>query len=352
MSYTYPLLNKISRHYIKIAPDVSSIKIYSCQHLLSPQYEMYKRLLSFGFSPENITVLGKIYSFNTEIAKSLQNIGIRVLQPHFSGKAFDTEHAENCRTIATETPRDIGVVVLDDGGFLLKAFQKHSVLFGVEQTSSGFRMLEKTNLVFPIFNVARSKTKLTQESLLVARHSFNRIYEYIHKAGILKPRVLVIGLGPIGKAAYQVFEDMGISTTGCDSEMDKTSLLKYLQKKKPDLVIGATGSQLFNVSDLDFLERKHKYHFISVSSSDREFPVAKLRKKESVHDDVIYKNFIFVNNGFPITFKGNKEELTPIEIEKTIGLLIGSVFHGATHKMFEEKGFIDVPRELEELINS
>lgn len=352
MSYAYPLLDKIVQYYVKAIPDVSSVKIYSCQHLLSPQYEMYKRLISFGFVPENITVLGKAYSSNGDVIKELQDIGVRVVQPEFSGRAFDEEHTENCQALAREAQKDTDVVILDDGGSLLKSFYNHKVLFGVEQTSSGFRMLEKDTVPFPIFNVARSKTKLTQESLLIGRHSFERVREYVDRIGIVKPGVFVIGLGPIGKATCQIFEEQGITAMGCDIEMDKQPLLAHLREQKPDIVIGATGKALFDVSDLSFLKGEHVYHFVSISSSDREFPVAGLRNGEGVHDDVRYKNFVFVNNGFPITFKGNKEELTPMEIEKTIGLLMGAILYGATRGVSGERGFIDVPEELEGLVNA
>ena len=84
---------------------------------------------------------------------------------------------------------------------------------------------------------------------------------------------------------------------GFDVEKDKVDMFLYLKKEKPDLVIGATGSSLFNKEDLDQLEGEHVYHFISVSSSDREFPVSSFRKNTQIHCDVLNRNFVFVNNG-------------------------------------------------------
>jgi uncharacterized protein (DUF1786 family) len=91
---------------------------------------------------------------------------------------------------------------------------------------------------------------------------------------------------------------------------------------------------------------------MSVSSSDREFPVSEYRRGEDVHADVRYKNFIFVNNGFPVTFEGLRNALTPIEIEKTIALLMGSVFQGVTNYPASHKGFLEVPEELQSLISN
>ncbi|MEI6058073.1 MAG: hypothetical protein WCQ60_03845, partial [bacterium] len=143
------------------------------------------------------------------------------------------------------------------------------------------------------------------------------------------------------------------SIKGFDVNVSKKDMLMYLKNDKPDIIIGATGTSIFDASDLSSLGGEHVYHFLSISSSDREFPVASFRdgNNKKVHNDVVYKNFVFVNNGFPITFLGLKYESTPAEMEKTIALLMGSVLHGATRGFGGGEGLIDVPKELEDLIN-
>ncbi|HRH55708.1 MAG TPA: hypothetical protein PK609_02475 [Candidatus Paceibacterota bacterium] len=139
MEYEYPLLKKVFDHYHKEGVDLSNTKLYSCMHHLAPQGEMYKRFIAFGFLPQNITVLGKIYSSNAEVTQELRAFGINALQPEFSGRAFDTEHAENCRDVANQIDNDSENVILDDGGFLIHEARAKSIAFAVEQTSSGFR---------------------------------------------------------------------------------------------------------------------------------------------------------------------------------------------------------------------
>jgi S-adenosylhomocysteine hydrolase len=351
MEYDYPLLKKVFEHYYRKGVNLSNTKLYSCMHLLAPQSEMYKRFIEFGFSPQNITVLGKIYSSNKEVIKELRELGINTLQPEFSGIAFDVEHAKNCKQVANEIDDEMNNIILDDGGYLIHEARTKSIIFAVEQTSSGFRKLESDSPKFSIYNVARSKTKLTQESPLIARQVFERISDYAETIGIEKPKILIVGLGPIGEASFQVFKLNNANVTGLDIETSKSDLLVYLQTEKPDIVVGATGTRLISSEDLGELDDEHTYHFISVSSSDREFPVAAHRNGEAVHENVMYKNFVFVNNGFPITFKGSRNELTPVEIEKTIALLMGSVFHGVLNRT-NCVGFIDVPDELQDLINS
>lgn len=351
MEYNYPLFERVFNHYHKEGADFSNVKLHSCMHLLGPQAEMYKRFIQFGFDPRNITALGKIYSSNHEVVEELRGLGINVIQPEFDARSFDLVHAENCRNEANQIQDKDTNIILDDGGYLITEARSKNVGFAVEQTSSGFRKLENDMLNFPIFNVARSKTKLTQESPLIARQIVERTAAYIEDKGLTNPMFLIIGLGPIGSATYQILESQGEMVRGLDIETSREDLLKYLKTERPDVVIGATGSQLFTVEELESLNSEHTYHFISVSSSDREFPVCTLRNGQGPHEDVTYKNFVFVNNGFPITFKGLRNELTPVEIEKTIALLMGSVFHGILYGS-DSNGFVDVPEELQYLINS
>ncbi|MDD5318833.1 MAG: hypothetical protein PHF79_03405 [Candidatus Pacebacteria bacterium] len=351
MEYSYPLLRKILEHYKNDKIDLSEYFLYSCQHLLAPQSEMYKMFIEFGFRPENMVALGKAYSSNNEVVEELKGLGIKAIQPQFTGRAFDVEHTNNCQLIFEQVSDKNKNIVLDDGGYLIEALKKKSIYFAVEQTSSGFRKLEGLKLNFPVFNVARSKTKLTQESPIIGRIIFERVKKYINDNKLVKPKVTIIGLGPIGNSLLQIFSEESFSITGFDLETNKEALLASLKSEKPDIVIGATGTVLLSVLDLDSLKCEHGYHFISASSSDREFPVSAFRKDEGVHDDVRYKNFYFVNNGFPITFKGNKYEATPVEIEKTIALLMGSILTGTSKGIPNQMGIVDVPQELEALIN-
>lgn len=352
MAYSYPLLEKVFNHYGKNST-ASEFYLVCCQHLLEPQLKMFERLLSFGFDPAKMIVLGKAYSSNKEVVVSLGEKGIKVFQPQFSGISFDEEHKNNCKNLLDLLPDGVTCIVLDDGAELIKVFAEsdRKVLFAVEQTSSGFRKLEQENISFPVVNVARSATKLVQESPLIARLCFERIKNYLDDKEVINPTLVVVGLGAIGEAILQVFKQAGFKVEGFDTKHGHTDLPAFIQKIKPDVVIGATGFQILGNADIESLVSEKPLYLISVSSSDREFSVAAFRTGSEVHSDVVYKNIVFANNGFPITFKGNKVELTPIEIEKTICLLGGSVAHGVLHP-FDQVGIVEVPKELENLINS
>lgn len=352
MDYDYPLLNKVFSHYKNIPHEVDSVYLVCCQHLLEPQLKMFELLIDFGFNPEKIIVLGKIYSSNTSIITELQNRGIKVLQPAFSGISFDDEHSKNCKIVFDSIHNDAKVVILDDGAEMIKTFSNsRNVLFAVEQTSSGFRKLENTHITFPVVNVARSVTKLVQESPFIGRLCYERINDYIKSKNLSNPSVLIVGLGPVGEATFEIFKQNNFTIIGFDTKHGHTDLLKSIHELKPDIIIGATGSSILSSDEIDQLPHGKNLHLISISSSDREFPVAHFRNDTDIHTDVQYKNITFVNNGFPITFKGNRLEGTPIEMEKTMCLLGGSVIDGITKKLSGE-GLVNVSDEVETIINN
>lgn len=355
MEYSYPLLNKVFNTYSSGPRDVKKLHLVACQHLLEPQLEMFKKLIDFGFDPHNIFVLGKIYSANERIARELRLLGIDVKTPSFSGRSFDVEHRENCMAILNYLPSDMeNIIILDDGAELIKVFvESHRrVLFAVEQTTSGFRRLEGIALNFPIVNVARSSVKLIQESPNIARLCFERIEGYIQDSGLNNPSILVVGLGPVGEAVFEILRRNNFVVKGFDAKKVNSNLMSSIKEFRPDIIIGATGSSIITRKDLDSMISDHVFHFISVSSSDREFPVAPFRSNNKVHNDVSYMNFIFVNNGFPITFKGNRFECTSVEMEKTMSLLLGSILYGVKDDISLMSGLIEVPQNLENIISS
>lgn len=351
MNYDYPLLQKVFNHFKDQKKDVSDIHIISCQHLLEPQLKMFEMFIEYGFKPENIIVLGKIYSTNQSIVDEMRAKNIKVVQPKFSGIYFDDEHKNNCKEIVDSISDESKVIVIDDGADLIRKFSdsNKNVLFAIEQTSSGFRILEKEKPRFSVINVARSVTKLTHESPLIAQLCFERISDYLSDK-IKNPNILIVGLGPIGEAIMKIFKKNEFSVSGFDIKYGDNNLRDHIKQINADVIIGATGFQILSKEDIENLVSEKPLHLISVSSSDREFPAGFFRNSDEIHKDIKFNNITFVNNGFPIAFKGNRNELTPIEIEKTICLIGGSVLSGIT-KEFKTSGLINVPEDLEELIS-
>ncbi len=111
MDYAYPLLNKVFNYYRNHKIDLSNFFLYSCQHLLAPQYEMYRMFIQFGFKPE------------------------------FNGISFNKEHIKNCKSLTKNISNKNKNIILDDGGYLIDESKTKNIYFAVEQTSSGFNLI-------------------------------------------------------------------------------------------------------------------------------------------------------------------------------------------------------------------
>lgn len=365
MEYNYPKL-EIIKDFLKEGfnhdlKDLSSVVILACQHILEPQKKLFQEAVSFGFKPENIFILGKIYSTSDEVFSELRQLGFSVIQPKFNpDKSFDQQHTENCLSLVnlarTSLEKAPHLIVLDDGGSLLSVVSKEDLnikIVGVEQTSSGFRKLENLQINFPIYNVARSRIKLELETPFIVELGIRRIkekiFQYIHA-----PKILVIGLGPIGIEMVQVLKREGFDVVGYDKihgEQNLTSLIK----ENINVVIGTTGNQILSHDELLYLNSitNTQVLMVSMSSSDREFEIWKLRdifnSNNPIHDDLIFENIIITNNGFPITFKGVRIEATPEQMDRTMSLLFLGILLGCL-KEVSKNGFLDFPEEILKLL--
>lgn len=368
-SYQYPLLEKISELYKPSQDSFGNVYILTCQHILEPQAKMFDLISSFGIPKENIFIFGKIYSTSNEVLEELLQDDFKVSKPVFDpSNSFDAEHRENCENEFSKFLSSIQnpsrIIILDDGGELLKVVNdKFDSLpsgvrvIGIEQTSSGFRKLENIDIHFPIYNVARSAVKLIKESPLIADLGCRRIVDVINQYSISEPRILVVGLGPMGSNTLSILNDKGYFCHGYDiAHHDEMELIDIVRSNKMNVIVGVTGTNILNEKQLKEIKEVLNYnlYLISMSSADREFPTTYIRQNgivpKDIHGDVIWDNLILINNGFPITFKGRRYESTPEEIERTIGLLYGSTLEALSTSKNLKKGFIDVPVQITSIL--
>ncbi len=327
-------------------PDLQRTYVIACQHLLQPQVEMFRSFIKLGLPSSHIWVLPKVYSANLTIADEIVQLGcfLETDALNFSPEqGFDEFHRNQCEALVQKTltkiPDGSKVIVLDDGGMLLTMFArsfksiqaKRIELYGVEQTASGKNILLGNKLPFLVTSVASSVEKIQIETGYIIRHSVSRVLDYFTQEGIGNhAKILVLGKGPIGKTLIDSLRDHGFSCDGYDV-LEKTT--------RPDLsefdvIIGATGKQSVSINDLNAL--KNSCHLISISSSDREFPSVYLRthsvKGKKVHDTFIssIKDIHLANGGFPITFKAERIECYPLEIDVTMMKLFEGVAEHVT----------------------
>ncbi|MFZ4649002.1 MAG: hypothetical protein ACOYMB_05265 [Patescibacteria group bacterium] len=331
-----PLLNAISESIMLKQADYQSICIVACQHLLTPQLAMFSCFIKLGIKAENILILPKAYSANKEVIEDPKNLGCCVFEEAMNfnvRESFDSFHEKQCSLIRVLASKKFNhscrLVVIDDGGALLKEFSKEkkfSNIYGVEQTSSGKNRLLTKELPFAVNSVASSTEKLSIETDYIIRHSLSRVKSYFSKYQIDKSKkILVIGKGPIGITMISVLIAEGYSCSGYDIlDGKRISFATF------DVIIGATGSQ--SVSFVDLSNLKRGCHLISISSSDREFPNVEIRSNSTtgldIHDDFIHHDtgIHLANGGFPVTFKGLSFECWPLEMDVTMMKLTEAVF--------------------------
>ncbi|MEI7462805.1 MAG: hypothetical protein WCK03_00215 [Candidatus Taylorbacteria bacterium] len=367
-TYPYELLQRI----VDLFPaprsvDLSKTYIFACQHILEPQQKMFAQLIDAGVPRENIFVLGKAYSTNNEVLKELQGDGINAEQPIFNFLvSFDEQHKADCSALFNTFKEVVSgkarVIILDDGAGLLSVFNENFdkissdiEIVGVEQTSSGFRRLESEVLKFPIINVARSAVKLSKESGFIAESCYQRINEYLETNKIYQNRFLVVGLGPIGQAIVDLLQKENKEVFGFDTILGHQNLIGKIQELKPNVIIGATGSTVISKDDVLTLNSLgYKIYLASVSSSDREFAIVDYQKGDDlqIHSDVEFENITFLNKGFPINFKGNRNEGAVEGIERTICLLLGAVLYWISKDSLVNipKKFIEVPEKVTNIL--
>jgi hypothetical protein len=354
MNWHYPLISEVRDMYRDV--DLSKVLLFACQHLLGSQYEMFTSLVKMGLKPKNCVIAGKPYSTNTQVFEDLQKAGFIVApwSTEFAREEpFDVWFERKLDTfIGGELQRRWlcrykRIVILDDGGFLHTVCNRHlkrsSKTAGVEQTSSGDTRVRALGLPYSVLSLARSYIKQRHEAPYIGKHACQRIVEHLEKRGKDKPRILVQGLGTVGRQILGRLKWLGnYDAYGCDKSLGAVShfgtvqwlrhqehVLHYSEATRRlsefDVIVGASGSALLDETQIENLHPA--VSLISVSSSDREFPATYFRKESlgGIHDDYYRGDRCLVNAGFPITFQGNYHEVPEREIELTVACLMAAV---------------------------
>ena len=278
----YVLEQLLEKH--KTQNSLKDYFIISVQHLMRSTGSLFETLIRWGIEPSHIFLTSKIYSAHCETIEKIDQLGINVKMPTIPDRlGYYNEFLENdvlelweqLRTVLT---RNAKIIILDDGGFVLKnvpgdILQKHSV-FGIEQTTSGTR-LQNSFKKFPVIHVAASAAKIIIEPPIVSEAVKIQLGDVIQE---LQPKTLgIIGFGHIGKAIAEefcndynitVFDIKKNTTTTTNKRFEESESLEKLYQKS-DVIIGSTGEDISNLSWLS--DSNGDKTLISVSSGDIEF---------------------------------------------------------------------------------
>ena len=90
----------------------------------------------------------------------------------------------------------------------------------------------------------------------------------------------------------------------------------------------------------------------SASSSDREFQAVSLRKLlpkfNNCHTNVVVRNIILLNCGFPINFDGGRISVEMEKIQLTRGLILGAIYLSIVSNY--KKGIIELDNKFQDVI--
>jgi hypothetical protein len=373
---TLPILEDL-KQFADIGRNYNNVYVVSVQHILETTGSLFEAVLDIGIKPENIYLIGKIYSTHYKTLSTIQSMGIRVFNNTYPERfgtlreCLKKDIAFMWETIKPKLQKKDVVIILDDGGLAIKKAPRELFdicrFYGIEQTTFGLRYQENIDH-FPIIQVATSAAKKFLEPCLISTALTKKISKLLNE---IKPKSIgVVGFGNIGKAVayhlsnkYQIFV-YDITQPKLILNVEHLSFCSDLKEliQKCELIISATGIDISNFP-LDSIITTEKT-FISVSSSDIEFN--SLLKE--YNDDLIYKNYSLLDNlvirlpnnasiklyrgGTVANFDGSKESCPKEQIQLTRGLLFAGILQALNNNIHltDENGSIKLKPLFQKLI--
>ena len=363
MKNRLPMLEYVDQLYPSTKLD--NVLIVACQHILETNVDLFDAIMGKGVKPENIFLLGKCYSTSLEVYAQLRKRKINISSlsiAYDSHESFDEQFKSYIKDFFDEIKQEVDferfdkIIVLDDGGGLIlhvnNILEKFNNFVAIEQTASGYEKLKDAKLNFPVINVAKSQAKLQIESPFIAEVIVRKLKRYIESIGLAEPKIVVVGQGAIGRNLYE-FLEKEFRTIKYDIVTHAHPFPGEYEKdvQEFDVIIGATGSQMLKENDLKKL--KTGAVLVSASSSDREFPVAHLRKlikKDcNCHADIYVNDIYIPNSGFPINFDGSRNSVSAEKIQFTRALLLAGVLECCSNKDLKNE-IIDLDEFIQDKI--
>ncbi len=325
---------------------LENVRIIACQHILETTHAMFRALYTLGLKPQNVSLIGKCYSTNTEVLEEMRADGLDVSEfstSYQSHTSFDKQYDRYVRKfiesrVNTDALRTYErVILLDDGGLLIPHAMKACLglenVIGIEQTSSGYMRLQSLFLPFSVINVARSDAKRLLETPAIAKKLMESLAEKLGHAAIEESKFLLLGGGVIGQAIHSCLKERAESKI-FDIDPNRSHLLStnfHRSLRDYNVIIGCTGSMSLPVTSHSRLRKGTT--LISASSSDREFDAVHLRRHlpptSNCWEDAKWKGLTLVNGGFPINFSGHRQSVSASAIQLTRALLAGAIIQAS-----------------------
>lgn len=360
-----PIVEDLLEKFCK--EDFSKVRIIGVQHILETTHAMFQYFYSYGLQPRHISILGKCYSTCEDVFNEMKDEGIDVSLGSFSyqsHQSFDSLFKTEVHSFLKQRLPDLleedyeTIIVLDDGGKCINVISEYLKktslqVVAIEQTSAGYQNIKDVPLSFPVINVARSPIKLTYESPMIAQAGAERLYQSLQAKNIYSDSVLIIGGGPIGQAMKtRLNGEIAVSIFDENNHLSDFSNKIFEVLPQFNLIIGCTGKISVARNYHDLLSENAA--LVSMSSSDREFDSVHLRKMIGrncdCHQDLLIKNRLLVNSGFPVNFDGDRENIDKEKIQLTIALIAAGIIQALETSSYVQNRLFPLEQKYEELI--
>jgi S-adenosylhomocysteine hydrolase len=343
---------------------LENVLLISCHHILESNLFLLHYLFEKKLKPENVWCLWKCYSSNQEVFGLYKDEWINIneeslkFDPNISFQEQYSKNVEKFIQYVIEKNNFENfdkVIIWDDGWELLYQMNRLSVnnnnFFWIEHTSNWFHKLKNQGIKFPIINVARSETKLIQESPFIAKLSIKKFHKLTENHDLFPKKILIVWGGAIGNALKKELEQKYIVDI-YDINKDKSTIFWTIEEiiNNYDVVFWATGTNILSYEL--FKKLKNWMILVSASSWDYEFCSLDIRKKTNslwIWDDLQLDWKWLLNWWFPITFTGEKEAAPLQEIQLTRWLIYWAIFQIVKTK-FEGDWFVDLDENVQKII--
>jgi len=332
--------------------NLSDITFVCVQHLLFTTIDLIKALIILGAKPNNIHIMGKIYSSCPLVIEELTSLGV-IYYPSSSPSRyghfeyyFNGDIINMWSNITTDiiTKSITKIIILDDGSKAIsnipQFLSENYKIFAVEQTSSGVAHLKKKNIRFPVINVAYSAAKQLLEAPMIAKAVVNKLDKFLP---LFPTTCGVVGLGVIGRAISQKLLSLNHKVIVYDPAKEKYDFMNSVEIvenvqllfQNSNYIFGCAGEDI--TVNLDLTQIQGIKNLISCSSQDIEFQtLLKIIHSTSPNYEVedvlanidfpIYNGvFKIYRGGYPVNLDNSGESVPAESIQLTRGLLLGGI---------------------------
>jgi len=274
-------------------------------------------------------IVGISYSGNSDVVRSLQEAGIRVVTPDFAELA-QTIEAELGKSLQSCQESNTRLMIHEVGGYAIRALHERyqdkidRVIGAIEVTKQGVWVAQSLpELLIPQLNCAQTRLKqiegkMVGEAVVVALDNILRELGY---AVVGRPAV-VTGYGWVGKGAAHSLRQRGVQVTVFDTDIIKSvdgvtdgfAIARTVDDiTDPAIVLGVSGKQSITAGLLEQLP--DKCFLVSGASKDHEIDLPYLASISTHHEplhryvDTYFlrdgRRLYLVNKGFPVNFTGS-----------------------------------------------